>query len=660
MKLNQFIKNKRLQKKIDEVVMDANVLLGEGYLFANFHLLRLLDARKEVPKIDRNYYYRCLLAVQRKNTNVNIMGADMMASLVEFDRLRPEGDIPPPVEMDNIAMYDKMTKAQLTNESKARRLKKYSNLNVDALRTLVKEKFGTTSPLTMKASDFKPDSSKLLQLLGDLSISMATMACNHLWMNLESRLTSYVKRRYPNLKGKWKRVVDAVVNFPQRNLDEMFNRQVGNQRTIEAKALAVRLRSVLPLPSHHHYASRAHLTIPLYYEILKYTEEVVNVARDAPSNKRESRLRTFTMLPIKSKFTISHVPISNMMFMTMLKWTGLETFDGDGRYEDKYTMWSKYFNLNAVETRNRHFGFRINTDGCAVSVVMDKLSCIAGCKAHRSIDNLMDKIRNHEIKASDLEVVGGDPGFTDIITKTTLNGEVGSFSSTEYYERALFNLSKRRTDSWNEETKELTDRLSTPKTAEVDTLKAYIGTFLSVHHELLEHRAKKGYRNMRFLRFCKRNELIEEICDFIAPEGKPTVVGFGNWKPGNKSPISRRTCGPLEDIKRALDKRAHVYLVLIDEFRTSIMCHRCHCRLSNMKAFTTRTKNGEKTTTTVPVKVHKVLHCRTSESGANCCKTTWNRDVNGSKNMLMKTMLHLYGWELPTAFVRSKQPVQTS
>ena len=156
MKLNQFIKNKRLQKKIDEVVMDANVLLGEGYLFANFHLLRLLDARKEVPKIDRNYYYRCLLAVQRKNTNVNIMGADMMASLVEFDRLRPEGDIPPPVEMDNIAMYDKMTKAQLTNESKARRLKKYSNLNVDALRTLVKEKFGTTSPLTMKASDFKP------------------------------------------------------------------------------------------------------------------------------------------------------------------------------------------------------------------------------------------------------------------------------------------------------------------------------------------------------------------------------------------------------------------------------------------------------------------------------------------------------------------------
>ena len=164
---------------------------------------------------------------------------------------------------------------------------------------------------------------------------------------------------------------------------------------------------------------------------------------------------------------------------------------------------------------------------------------------------------------------------------------------------------------------------------------------------------------MRFLRFGKRKQLIEEICDFIAPEGKPTVVGFGDWKPGNKSPISRRTCGPLEDIKRTLNKRAHVYLVFIDEFRTSIMCHRCHCRLSNMKAITTRTKDGEKTTTTVPVNVHKVLHCKTSVGGANCCKTTWNRDVNGSKNMLMKTMLHLYGWELPEAFVRKEQPVQS-
>ena len=124
MKLNQFIKNKRLQNKIEKVVMDANVLLGEGYLFANFHLLRLINAGKGIPVIDRKYYYRCLIAVQRNNANVDTLGEDMVASLAEFDGLRPESDTPPPIELDNATMYDKMNRDQLYTEIKARKLKK--------------------------------------------------------------------------------------------------------------------------------------------------------------------------------------------------------------------------------------------------------------------------------------------------------------------------------------------------------------------------------------------------------------------------------------------------------------------------------------------------------------------------------------------------------
>ena len=160
MKLNQFIKNKRLQSRIHDVVMEANVLLGEGYLFANFHILRLLEAKKAVPKIDRNFYYRCLLAVQRKNLDVTTMGQDMMNSVDEFNSLRPVVEAQAP---DTVSLYQRMNHTQLKIEAKARAVKRYSVVTATELRDTLIAQFGSSSPLTVKATDFKDECSKLLQ-----------------------------------------------------------------------------------------------------------------------------------------------------------------------------------------------------------------------------------------------------------------------------------------------------------------------------------------------------------------------------------------------------------------------------------------------------------------------------------------------------------------
>jgi hypothetical protein len=63
------------------------------------------------------------------------------------------------------------------------------------------------------------------------------------------------------------------------------------------------------------------------------------------------------------------------------------------------------------------------------------------------------------------------------------------------------------------------------------------------------------------------------ICDVIAsPDRSLVVVGFGDWKGGHKSPVRRRTSGPIEEINLTLQARRNVKLAIISEFRTSVTC----------------------------------------------------------------------------------------
>ncbi|PNW70265.1 hypothetical protein CHLRE_17g712700v5 [Chlamydomonas reinhardtii] len=202
------------------------------------------------------------------------------------------------------------------------------------------------------------------------------------------------------------------------------------------------------------------------------------------------------------------------------------------------------------------------------------------------------------------------------------------------------------------------------ETADFEAYRNYLRTYLSVLRPLLAHRTARGYRNMRFLRKVGRDKLVNTISRSIAPH-KPDgsgmiAVGMGDWQGPGNTPIKRRTSGPLELVRLHLKHRKDVVLVPVKEPGSSCLCHNCHNRLTNMRANTTRyNKEGEKVTKMS--KVHKVLYCRApatkagnnlknSDSGKPRCGTTWNRDVNAAKNMLMLLMCILQGEPRPKAF----------
>ena len=145
------------------------------------------------------------------------------------------------------------------------------------------------------------------------------------------------------------------------------------------------------------------------------------------------------------------------------------------------------------------------------------------------------------------------------------------------------------------------------------TLVKYICHYLSVLDQMLAHRASKGYRAMRFLRYVKKKEAVEEIVELMAPKENVVILGFGDWKWPGKTPISRKTCGPIQDIKYALSKRKNVVMEEIDEYGSSKHCSCCHSVMTNMKA--ERTTHKKQADGTVKIskqrgRVHKILHCR--------------------------------------------------
>lgn len=137
-----------------EILLDNNYVHGSGkWLVLWTRSLRLDDPTFDVeclPKLDRNFYYRCLLAVSRSNIQKGTLGESLTASMDAFDGLRPEG-----------------------------------------------------CPKT----DVRPWG----QVVADLSIQMATMACNSVWSNLSKIVVKYLRLKYPSLKKIFERIVKAVV-----------------------------------------------------------------------------------------------------------------------------------------------------------------------------------------------------------------------------------------------------------------------------------------------------------------------------------------------------------------------------------------------------------------------------------------------------------------
>lgn len=596
----------QLRSRIDALVTTANLAMAEAYLFANFHVMRCLADPafdvKTLPILDRNFYYRCLLAVSTSNVRRDTLGTGLTASAAAFDALRPDGYV---------------------------------------------------------KADLRPYN----QAVADLSVQMATMACNNVWANVERIVVRYLRCKAPGLRRWWKKIVTVVAVDPKASLPSVFPSTQPN--AAEAVRVAELLRSWYPMPSKAQFNNRAHYAMGLFLRVLKELEASNAAANAEPSEgkkKKPRKARLFNLLPMKGGFKTSYIPISSMTLMKLLSIGNLEPIKGDGRSENHAVLWRKHFNVNAVETRKARFDYRILTDGKGVSiqrrVLRPSATSECDCKSRLPKDCSSGECRLARAEASSLET-GVDPGMTDIVTCAFSDGRTAAVSSAAFGQTAGYATSRRRVKAWNAQTDAATTAIPPSKVGDLHAFEAHVRGYLAALPELLAHRFSRGYRSMRFFRYRGKQKAIEMVCDVVAPRDKLVVVGFGDWS-NNGSGISRPCSGPMKEIRQRLAARPNVLFKNVCEFRTSCTCNGCFEKLVNMKADTVRFKTAAGGTKERRVvegnKVHKVLHCRNSVGSSPSkarCGATWNRDVNAAKNILLLLRKWVNGEQRPEVFCRS-------
>ena len=624
MKLATFCGNAGVRRVLNSVVLDCNIMVAEAYAFANLHVTRILEQGLAPPEVGPKFYDACLSAVTTCRTMPEKFDKGMQDSIAAFDELRPKG-----VQ--------------------------------------------------------KVEGSRLGDIRSELCIGMAAMAANHLWLNLAGRLSKYLVWRHPEVtKAMRKTVVECVAMFPTMKLSKVSKLSLrttkGNELGEGRKAairtaveLIERLRARCPLKGTGS-ANRAHELLPLYHDMMKDTEAACAAARDGlldDKTARRVRKARFSLLPNKNGFTIGHVPICGRALMGVL--VRVRNADGTPLVRTKGTdsghdaAWRQFFNVNGIETRERMFGGRIATDGVSVSAYMEReQACVLSTREEE-----WDAKRIKRQNKGKLEVVyaGVDPGFTDVVTvahtselqnKTgeedkSLKAKVQSYSASRYAEESRQKASKRKTEAWNEETSANVARIDHASDRSTSFgLGTFIRSYLGELRTLLTHRAERGYRNWRFHRYVFKQRVVGDICDLIAPPGKFSVVGYGDWSGPNGTPIKRRWSGPQQDIKRTLQRRPNVLFRSVWEYRTSVTCHATWRRLSNMRARSWKYDRtiGKKVLSETRSSVHKVLHCLNSDGAkGRPGGGTWNRDANASRNMLMLLMLVVLGVERPKEFM---------
>lgn len=215
---------------------------------------------------------------------------------------------------------------------------------------------------------------------------------------MDKRVERFVSWYWPSLKSCAKKVQQAVTVFNKKPETSTFPGDT--PKAVLARQAISELRLLLPDVSR--FDSRAHKTLALYFHILKKTEEELarrrEFEKENPNQKRKRfNGRLFNILPLKSNYTLSYVPLSTMAYMQVLLDCKLVKYSGtEGAAKlDHLKLWGQFFNLNAVETKNRRFAGMICTDGCAVSVLMTQCSA--------------DKVRLGESSPEVLRAMLSDP-----------------------------------------------------------------------------------------------------------------------------------------------------------------------------------------------------------------------------------------------------------
>jgi hypothetical protein len=564
---------------INQLVLDSQEIVVRTYLFIRLFILHKYYANETIPDVDKDFVMYCIRTLGTR---------DNRGRLATDKALQKELNNFYDTEFQPLLDKPKFT---LVNKTY---LIPYLAIQIQTgFNNNIKEHFITRIRRFMNI--FQPE------LIGCSDEKAKNKLLNQI---KNSVLLDKIKDKCPLAYQKWAN--DIRMNYLPETYEESF--------FYDAKC---------------HPNKYLNYTIKMNNKIEEMNDEIDNQILETNNEDKIKELQTnkkklFQPIPLRRSCVPGYITIDTNVILSTFGVKGESNLNKDTKKKFRH-IWLKVFNIDKGEFKKNGYHFTsIQTDGVGVSIIFEKDN-ITKKNIKKSGENIKTDTYLDELSDEDLNVlkhrkiVSVDPG------KSVLSQMMGEDGTTLRYtacQRRMESLAKRNKNIlWREQNKfdiqkmesELSDQNS--KTVNYDKFKKYIREKIKLNDKIINFYQDQLFRKLKWRTQIYRRKSEDKFLNRIEEtygSKEDIIICYGDWSNNRQMKNIMPTMG--KGMRKIVSKKFD--LALINEYKSSKLCHKCYCELENYKG------------------KHRVLMCKGC-SGLESKKTTFiNRDINACYNIM--------------------------
>ena len=373
----------------------------------------------------------------------------------------------------------------------------------------------------------------------------------------------------------------------------------------------------------------------------------------------EQKIKLYQVIPIRTSSIPKYIPIDKTIILDILCIENKSIFYNKQDTDQTENIWKLGFgklytkNKRLLKQGKYRFDHLIYTDGYGVSLIQKKVNDPIKknkYKKKKEFPNI-DELNKKELKSLEsMHLVGVDPGKRNIVHLIDENNKKLRYSSQQrqvecYHKRAKKRIKYLKTEDVLLAESDLSKTCS--KSIILPFFLKYVYEKKKANDKILQKfYEKKEHRENRWRTYINTQKshakLINSINEqYKSSDNREICLVYGNWSQTKQMANYYPT--PGIGFKRMLGKSFRI--ITIDEFKTSKLC--CSCEDETLNPISRKNPKPYKDNIKT---VHGLLRCKNKN-----CNKYYDRDVNGSKNILKLALHYIKFGERKIAFARPKK-----
>lgn len=360
--------------------------------------------------------------------------------------------------------------------------------------------------------------------------------------------------------------------------------------------------------------------------------------------KRKHIKKLFQPISLRNTIVPSYITIDTNVILSLFGEKG-ESGMNKNTKENKEFIWSKIFKVDKKVMNLKNYEYKtIQTDGIGVSICFQKIG-----KRYKENKNVSDEnefyitdLDNGEINiCKNKKIVAIDPNKQSMVYMMDENKNKLRYTASQRRKESL----RKRNKNIIEREKFKNDIISKEtemskfncKTVNYNEFKEYIKHKTKLNEQLKEFYEKELFRKLKWRSFIYQRKSEDKFLNRIEEKfglRENILLCYGNWSNTKQMKYTMPTKGV--GLRRIISKRYDT--VLVDEYKTSKLCSKCHKDLCNYN------------------KIHRLLICQDCKCDGSESKTVTfiNRDINACMNIITISKSWLKNKTRPNSFKRTK------